>query len=62
MDVLRAVRPSGSGVPLTFVEVDLVPQYHHAFGEQLVLKVLGEEGAQLCLQELPVYIYIYKIK
>lgn len=37
----------------TFVEADLVPQYDHAFSEQLVLKVLGEEGAQLRLQQLP---------
>lgn len=37
----------------TFIEADLVSQYDHAFSEQLVLKVLGEEGAQLRLQQLP---------
>ena len=37
----------------TFIEADLVSQYNHAFSEQLVLKVLSEEGAQLRLQQLP---------
>lgn len=38
---------------LTFVVANLVSQYDHAFSEQLVLKVLGEERAQLSLQQLP---------
>ena len=37
----------------TFVVANLVSQYDHAFSKQLVLKVLGEEGAQLRLQQLP---------
>lgn len=37
----------------TFIEADLISQYDHAFGEQLILKVLSEEGAQLRLQQLP---------
>ena len=37
----------------TFIEAYLVSQYDHAFSEQLVLKVLSEEGAQLRLQQLP---------
>lgn len=37
----------------TFIEADLVSQYDHAFSEQLVLKVLSKEGAQLRLQQLP---------
>ena len=37
----------------TFIEADLVSQYNHAFSEQLVLKVLSEEGAQLRLEQLP---------
>lgn len=37
----------------TFIEANLVSQYDHAFSEQLVLKVLSEEGAQLRLQQLP---------
>lgn len=36
----------------TFIEADFVPQYDHAFSEELVLKVLSEEGAQLRLQQL----------
>lgn len=40
-------------VLFTFIVSDLVSQYDHAFSEQLVLKVLGEEGAQLSLQQLP---------
>lgn len=37
----------------TFIKADLVSQYDHAFSEQLILKVLSEEGAQLRLQQLP---------
>lgn len=39
----------------TFIEADFVPQYDHAFREQLVLKVLSEEGAQFRLQQLPAW-------
>lgn len=37
----------------TFVEVNLVPQNDHPFGEELVLEVLSKKGAQLSLQQLP---------
>lgn len=37
----------------TFIEANLVPQNDHPFGEELVLEVLGKEGAQLRLQQLP---------
>lgn len=43
---------------LTFIEANLVPQNDHSFGEQLVLKVLSKEGAQLSLQQLPAMVII----